>query len=167
MIDRGALVLSIDRRHAYRGVYRPALDAVALGRRLAPLQARYRRALVEGDTVIDDLDVATQLAREARAAGLDVEVVVFEAPQERAPQRGALPLAPTPPDEGLILAGYDVIELLEPWCSTLITRGSPLALNAFGLLDRRRDAENLAAEQNARDDAEDPVHAVRVWLAAP
>ncbi|MBL8681283.1 MAG: hypothetical protein JNK05_19045 [Myxococcales bacterium] len=165
MIDRGALVLAVEPAHTYRGVHRPALDAVATAKRFSALRARYREALLNGDSVIDDLDVAHSLANEARAAGLAVEVVVFEVPQEPAPQKGVLPIAPSPPADELALAGYDVIELLEPWCSALVLRGTTLERNARGLLSRRADAEVLAAEHNAREDTEDPVRAVRVWLA--
>jgi|LNFM01.1.fsa_nt_gb hypothetical protein len=164
MIDRGALVLAIEPAHSYRGVHRPALDAVASARRFASLRARYREALMSGDSVIDDLDVAQALAEEARRGGLAVEVVVFEVPQESPPTKGALVIAPTPPADELELAGYDVIELLEPWCSVLVVRGTSLERNARGLIARRSDAEALAAEHNAREDTEDPVRAVRVWL---
>jgi hypothetical protein len=164
MIDRGALVLGRDAAHAYRGVHRPALDAIALAKRSSSLRKRYRDALIDGDSVIDDLDLAVELAVDARKASLSVDVIVFELPQEPAPARGVLPIAPSPPSDELVLLGYDVIELLEPWCSALVLRGTTLARNEHGLLARRADAEQLAAEHNAREDTEDPVRAVRVWL---
>jgi hypothetical protein len=165
MIDRGALILARDARHAYRGVHRPALDAVALGGRARALRERYRAALLEGDSVLDDLDLALSLAADARRAGVAVDVLVFEVPQEPAPARGSLPIAPTPPSDELILLGHDVIELLEPWCSVLVLRGTSRERNEHGLLSRRAEAEALADEHNAREDTEDPVRAVRVWLA--
>jgi hypothetical protein len=165
MIDRGALILARDDRHAYRGVHRPALDAIATGGRVRALRERYRAALLEGDSVLDDLDLALNLASDARRAGLSVDVVIFEVPQEPSPARGALPIAPTPPSDELILLGYDVIELLEPWCSVLVLRSTALPRNEHGLLARRADAESIANDHNAREDTEDPARAVRVWLA--
>jgi hypothetical protein len=165
MIDRGALVLAREPIGSYRGVHRPALDALAREKRFNKLRERYRAAILEGDSVIDDLDEALAIAALAREGGLAVDVVVFEVPQEPAPAKGALPIAPTPPADDVDFVGWDVIELLEPWCSVLVLRGTTLARNEHGLVARRSDAEALAAEHNARPDTEDPVHAVRVWLA--
>lgn len=166
MIDRGALLL---RRGdgGYRGPWRPPLDAVSRG---APPALRrvvddYRAALLLGDGVLEDLDEAVALRDRARAAGAtDVELVVFEAPQPAAP--GALPVASDAPAEGLAFAGWDVIEAIEPWCSTLRDATNPLPRNAFGLLDDRAAAEAIAREANAAG-PEDELVAVRVWLAEP
>lgn len=165
MIDRGALVLARDANSAYRGVHRPALDAVASAKRFTKLRERYRDALSRGDSVIEDLDEALALAREARAGSLRVDVIVFEVPQDPAPAKGALPIAPTPPADDLEFVGWDVIELLEPWCSTLVLHGAAVERNAHGLIARRADAEALSTAHNARPDTEDPTRAVRVWLA--
>ena len=165
MIDRGALVLARDDKHSYRGVHRPSLDAVASHKRFARLRQRYRDALMEGDSVIDDLDEALAIAADARAAALSVDVIVFEVPQEPMPSKGALPIAPSPPADELDFVGWDVIELLEPWCSVLVLRGAAVARNEHGLIARRADAEAIADEHNGREDTEDPVRAVRVWLA--
>jgi hypothetical protein len=165
MIDRGALVLARDANTSYRGVHRPALDAIATAKRFTKLRERYRDALLRGDSVIEDLDEALAFARDARAGSLSVDVIVFEVPQDPAPAKGALPIAPSAPADDLEFVGWDVIELLEPWCSTLVLRGTTLERNAHGLLARRADAEQLSAEHNARPDTEDPTRAVRVWLA--
>lgn len=165
MIDRGALVLARENLGSYRGVHRPALDAIAHEKRFKKLRERYRKAILKGDSVIDDLDEALALAALAHQGGLEVDVVVFEVPQEPKPTKGALPIAPTPPAEDLDFVGWDVIELLEPWCSVLVQRGTQLARNEYGLIARRADAEAIADEHNARPDTEDPVRAVRVWLA--
>ncbi len=165
MIDRGALVLARESTANYRGVHRPALDSAAAGRRFEKLRQRYRSAILQGDSVIDDLDVALALAREARENGLRVDVIVFEVPQEAAPIRGALPIAPTAPADELDFVGWDVIELLEPWCSVLVLRGTGVARNEHGLVAKRSDAEQIAVDHNALADTEDPVRAVRVWLA--
>ncbi len=165
MIDRGALVLARDANTSYRGVHRPALDAIATAKRFSKLRERYRDALLRGDSVIEDLDEALAFARDARAGSLSVDVIVFEVPQDPAPAKGALPIAPSAPADDLDFVGWDVIELLEPWCSTLVLRGTTLERNAHGLLARRADAEQLSAEHNARPDTEDPTRAVRVWLA--
>lgn len=163
MIDRGALIVARV-EGAYRGVHRPSLDAVCpAGKAGAGLKRRYVDAVVAGDGVLEDLDEAAELLDAARAIRLgDVDLVVFEVPQEPA-AAGALPVASPPPAEGLALLGWDVFEPLEPWWSAISKGREGCALNAHGLFDRRADAERLAAALNT-DDAEDHVVVGRVWL---
>lgn len=167
MIDRGALVLSRGAGR-YRGVYRPALDARRFtGRRGKDLVRRYRQAIVAGEGVIEDLDEAIALVREAAKLGVtDLEVVVFEVPQEPPPARGALPIVPTPPAEGLVLLGYDVIELMEPFWSPLAQEQPLPGLNAAGLFATRADAEAFAQAYNASPEHEEDLSPVRVWALA-
>src|SRR4051794_16033813 len=115
MLDRGALVLERAEGRAYRGVHRRPLDAMPFtGRKGKTLARRYADAIVAGDGVLEDLDEALSMRDAAEAMGLHgLEVIVFEVPQEPLPGPRALPVAPTPPAEGLVLLGYDVIELIE------------------------------------------------------
>lgn len=164
MIDRGALLL-LRVASGYRGAWRPALDAHP--RRDDPalrgLVREYREGVVDGDGVLEDLDLALSILARAREAGVgDVELAVFEVPQPAAP--GALPLAPEAPAEGLTLAGWDVIELIEPYCSALRDATEPLPRNDFGLLADRAGADALARARNAAE-PEDEVYAARIWLA--
>jgi hypothetical protein len=127
--------------------------------------AAYREALVEGEGVLEDLDEATALLAQAREAGAtEAELVVFEIPQPPTP--GSLPLLSDVPAEGLTLAGWDVIEGIEPFCSALRDAPDPLRRNAFGLLELRADAESLARARNEAG-VEDELHAARIWLATP
>jgi hypothetical protein len=165
MIDRGALVLAPFAGAPYRGVYRPPLDAQHFtGRRGRDLARRYREALVAGEGVIEDLDEAVALRDAATRIGIvGLEVVVFEIPQEPAPSARALPIAPLPPAEGLVLLGYDVIEPIEPFWSPLATASPPCPVNEHGLIARRADAEAFAQRENERGASEDVLVAVRVW----
>lgn len=165
MIDRGALLLLRD-PSGYRGTWRPSLDAHPRAREpaLRRLVRGYRDAVVEGDGVLEDLDAALSLLQQSRELGLDeLELIVFEAPQPSLP--GALPLATEAPAEGLRLAGWDVIELLEPYCSALRDAPNSLQRNEFGLLAERSAAEALARELNARE-PDDELHPARIWLIA-
>ena len=166
MIDRGALLL-LRGDGAYRGTWRRALDAHrdARSAALRPLVSAYREALLEGEGVLEDLDLAMEVLQGAKRAGVtEVELVVFEVPQPAPP--GALPLAVEPPAEGLTLVGWDVIELIEPFCSALRDAQEPLRRNEFGLLSERAEAESLARARNA-EEPEDEVCAARIWLAEP
>lgn len=165
MIDRGALILR-QGDGPYRGTWRPALDAHPLARAPAmhDVAQAYREAIVDGEGVLDDLDLATELLRRARDAGAeDLELVIFEVPQP--PPPGALPLAVEAPAEGLRLAGWDVIELIEPFCSALRDAQEALARNEFGLIGDRSQAEALARARNDAG-AEDELYAARIWLTA-
>jgi hypothetical protein len=168
MIDRGALVLAPYPDGAYRGVHRAPLDAQHFtGRRGRDLAERYRDAIVAGDGVIEDLDEAIDLLAAGSKIGLEgLEVIVFEIPQEPAPAPRALPIAPTPPAEGLELLGYDVIEPLEPYWSPLATATPPCPVNEHGLMVRRAEADAFVQQYNARPETEDPLVAVRVWRLA-
>ncbi len=74
----------------------------------------------------------------------------------------ALPLAVEPPAEGLTLVGWDVIELIEPFCSALRDAPESLRRNDFGLLTDRPSAESLARAHNATA-PDDEVVAARIW----
>lgn len=164
MIDRGALVLARTGA-AYRGPHRPALDAQPFtGRKGKALAERYRARLTDGEGVLEDLDDAIAMRDEcARIGAGELEVLVFEVPQEPAPTGRSLPIAPTPPAEGLAMLGYDVIELLEPYWSPLAGY-APDEGNEFGLYRTRAEADAHASTHNAREDLEDPLVTVRVWL---
>lgn len=156
MIDRGALVLARAQPGAYRGVQREALDASAAVPE--PVRARYREGLLDGESVLEDLDEALALCAES---GGGFEVVIFEVPQEPG---GLLALAPEAPAEGLALLGYDVVELLEPWWSAVRAGKAEGARNEHGLLARRAEAEREA--QRLSEGEDEALHAVRVWAPA-
>ncbi|MDP3276106.1 MAG: hypothetical protein Q8Q09_12980 [Deltaproteobacteria bacterium] len=160
MIDRGALIVASATGH-YRGVHRAPLDAISSEKRHAKLRSQYREALAEGDCVIDDLDVAIALAKSAREAKLDVEVIVFEVPQEPF-VRGALPIVIAPPENELVFLGYDVIEVIEPFVS-LLSVHALAGVNPHGLFAARAAAETIASVHNAEPSTEDRAVAVRVW----
>ncbi len=177
MIDRGALLLRWNPAVPYRGLHRTPLDgAPAPDARVARLYARYREALASGDGVLEDLDDALTMRLQAERAGArDVEVIVFEVPQERAQRPGALPIATAAPAAELELLGYDVCELMEPWWSCVRagacedggtnTMQSASSVNAHGLLESRQQAERCAAAWNARAETDEQVSAVRVYRA--
>lgn len=163
MIDRGALLL-LRVASGYRGAWRPTLDAHPRRDEAAmrELVREYREAVVDGDGVLEDLDLALSILARAREAGVDdVELAVFEVPQPAAP--GALPLASEVPAEGLTLAGWDVIEVIEPYCSALRDATEPLSRNDFGLFTDRASADAFARARNAAE-PEDELHAARIWL---
>lgn len=164
MIDRGALIVERRRNGGYRGVQRAPLDALCPDKKQKKLRDDYRALIVEGDGVLTDLDEAIALLKQAIERKIDVELIVFEVPQEAMPTRTALPLALEPPADNLVLLGYDVIELLEPYCSQLAISPGADELNEHGLLPTRGGAEGLAKTFNAQPEIEDPLHAVRVWV---
>lgn len=162
MIDRGALLV-LRGTTAYRGTWRPALDAHPRAKEpaLRAVVREYREALLDGEGVLEDLDLATDLLQRAHDAGItDVELIIFEVPQPT--PAGALPLAVEPPAEGFSLAGWDVIELIEPFCSALRDAPESLRRNDFGLLTDRPSAESLARAHNATA-PDDEVVAARIW----
>ena len=166
MIDRGALVLARAAEPSYRGVHRSALDSAAFtGRKGKDLAARYRDGVVAGEGVLEDLDEAIALRDVADKIGVTgLEVIVFEVPQEPMPVARGLPLAPVPPAEELILLGWDVIEVIEPFWSPLAQPSEEApAVNAHGLLADRATADAYARAWNAAHADEEPLVAVRVW----
>jgi hypothetical protein len=164
LIDRGALLVQIVAEGSYRGVQRSPLDAFVTGKQLRALREQYRAAIVDGEGVLTDLDEAVAMLSQARASGTPVELIVFEQPQEPLASRTSLPLAIDPPAENLVLLGYDVIELIEPFCSAIAQLPGGDELNENGLLPSRSAADGLATTLNAQPDLEDPYFAVRVWL---
>jgi hypothetical protein len=167
MIDRGALVLARDPTRPYRGVNRPGLDAQAFtGRKGRDLAQRYRDAVIAGEGVLEDLDDAIELRDAAARLGLNtLEVIVFEVPQEPAPRTGGLAIAVNPPAEGLVLLGWDAIEMLEPFWSPLAHAATEVPRNPHGLIAERADAEQFVRSWNERHADDDPVVAVRIWGA--
>jgi hypothetical protein len=165
MIDRGALVLEMPQGGAYRGVNRPALDAQKFtGRKGRDLAQRYRDAIVAGDGVLEDLDDAIELRAAAEHIGVTgLEVIVFEVPQEPMPRPGALPIATNPPAEGLLLLGWDVIEVLEPFWSPLASPDAGRAVNDHALFPDRTSADAFARTWNEAHADDEPVVAVRIW----
>lgn len=162
MIDRGALVLAASAE--YRGLHRRSLDAVTpRNKRGHALARRYVEAVVDGEGVLEDLDDAIEMRDLAREMGLDVDVVVFEVPQ-RPSVPGALPVVAEAPAEGLRLAGWDAVELLEPWWSPLSSGAVDVARNAAGLFDDRGACERFVAARNA-EQPDEPLAAVRIWIA--
>lgn len=166
MIDRGALVVLTREGAAYRGAHRTPLDGAQFtGRKGKALGRRYTDAVIAGNGVLEDLDEAIELCREARSIGIACEVIVFEVPQT-AYVPGALPVVDAPPAEGLSLLGWDVIEPIEPWDSPLTKSAElPAGLNANGLFATRREAESFAASANASEASDEPRVAARVWLS--
>ncbi len=165
MIDRGALIV-LRGTTTYRGSWRPALDAHPRAKdpALRAVVREYRDALLDGEGVLEDLDVATDLLQRAHDAGItDLEIMIFEVPQPAPP--GALPLAAEAPAEGFTLAGWDVIELIEPFCSALRDAPESLRRNDFGLLADRASADALARAHNATEPDDEAV-AARIWLPA-
>jgi hypothetical protein len=172
VIDRGALVLEAALTDgAYRGVCRPALDAwtwkhKGKGRQLSE---RYRENVLDGEGVIEDLDEALAMRDEALKLGHPgVDVVVFEVPNGPWVP-GALPVATEAPAEGLVLLGWDVFELMEPWWSPLGKGADDVdrsALNANGLYPGRAAAEAYIARYSERCPDEEPLVAARIWLVA-
>lgn len=167
MIDRGALVLGPFAAGPYRGVHRPPLDAQNLpGPSGRDLRRAYAAAIVEGDGVIEDLDQALAFQQQAERIGMrGLDVVVFERPSEPPPGGRILPIAVVPPAEGLHLLGYDVIEPIEPYWSPLAVACPPIPVNEYGLLATRADAERWARELNEQQTYDEPLVAVRVWIA--
>lgn len=168
MIDRGALILALADDRRYRGLHRKPFDALTFtGRRGRELGQRYAAAIVAGEGVVEDLDEALALRAAAEKIGIhDLDVIVFEVPQEPKPAPRALPIAPAPPADGLEFMGYDVVEAIEPYFSPLATPDERTGSNAHGLIATREDAEVFAESLNATA-REDPFVAVRVWLAHP
>jgi hypothetical protein len=164
MIDRGALVVTRPTGAVYRGVHRASLDATHFtGRKGKELAARYREAIVAGEGVLEDLDEAIELRNAAEKIGIvGLEVIVFEVPQEPPPPPRGLPIAPVQPAEGLVLLGWDVIEVIEPFWSPL-TQPAGTAVNEHGLLADRATADGYARTWNAAHTDDDPLVAVRVW----
>jgi hypothetical protein len=171
VIDRGALVLESPVAGAYRGVCRRPLDAwiwrhKGKGR---VLNERYRDSVVDGDGVIEDLDEALALRDEALKLGHPgVDVVVFEVPNGPWVP-GSLPVATEAPAEGLVLLGWDVFELMEPWWSPLGKNADdvdPAKLNANGLFPGRAAAEEYVARYTERCPDEEPLLAARIWLVS-
>lgn len=165
MIDRGALIV-VRGSAAYRGTWRPALDAHPRAKEpaLREVVRAYRDALLDGEGVLEDLDLATDLLQRTHDAGItDLEIMIFEVPQPS--PAGALPLAVEPPAEGFSLAGWDVIELIEPFCSVLRDAREALPRNDLGLLPDRASAESLARAHNAAEPDDEAV-AARIWLPA-
>jgi hypothetical protein len=120
---------------------------------IASVGAERDATIVRGEVFRDD--------RPRRAAGItDLELIIFEVPQPT--PAGALPLAVEPPAEGFSLAGWDVIELIEPFCSALRDAPESLRRNDFGLLTDRPSAESLARAHNATA-PDDEVVAARIW----
>ncbi len=167
MIDRGALIVEGRPHGGYRGVHRTALDALLREKKQKSLVEKYREALIEGEGVLTDLDEAIELLVEAQERKAIVELIVFEVPQEPAAARGSLPMALEPPAENLTLLGYDIIELIEPYCSPLSSMPGGDELNEHGLLPSRASADGLALSFNNHPEVEDPLHPVRVWLYVP
>ncbi len=170
MIDRGALVVAIPTGGStYRGVNRPPLDGQTFtGRRGKDLAQRYRDGLVAGEGVIEDLDEAIAVRDAAVKIGIAVEVIVFELPQEPRPKAGSLPIAPTPPVEGLAFLGYDAIEPLEPYWSPLaVATGSMGAshTNEHGLFVGRAEADSFKLTWSKTHPNDDALEVVRVWAA--
>ena len=166
MIDRGALVVARIEGETYRGVHRLALDAQPFtGKRGRELGQRYRDAIVAGDGVIEDLDEAIALCEAATKIGVEkLEVLVFEVPQEPAPRAGSLPIAAPQPAEGLVLLGWDAIEMLEPFWSPVAAGKCEAARNEHGLMPDRAAADAFVSGWNRAHADEDPVVAVRVWV---
>lgn len=165
MIDRGALVRAPVEGSPYRGPHRPPLDAMRFtGRKGKELAREYQEAVGAAGGVLEDLDDAIAFTQRAQQMGfLQLEVIVFEVPQEPAPRAGTLPVAPTPPAEGLELLGWDVIELLEPWWSPLSKKDHTAATNSYGLFSTRKEAEDFCTEYNSKK-PDDELHTIRVWL---
>ncbi|TAK26518.1 MAG: hypothetical protein EPO40_20705 [Myxococcaceae bacterium] len=170
MIDRGALVLEAALQEgAYRGVCRPALDNWKWNHRGKgrALNERYRDNVLEGDGVIEDLDEALALRDEAHKLGHPgVDVIVFEVPNGPWVP-GSLPVATTPPAEGMVLLGWDAFELMEPWWSPLGKGADDIdrsQLNANGLFPGRGAAEEYAARYAGLHPDEEPLVAARIWL---
>lgn len=164
MIDRGALVVTRPAGAVYRGVHRASLDAAHFtGRKGKELAARYREWIVAGEGVLEDLDEAIELRDAAEKIGVTgLEVIVFEVPQEPPPPPRGLPIAPVPPAEGLILLGWDVIEVIEPFWSPL-AQPAATDLNEHRLFTDRASADAFAQNWNATHADEDPLVPVRVW----
>lgn len=168
MIDRGALVVATPTGGSpYRGVNRPPLDGQRFtGRTGKELAQRYRSVIVAGEGVIEDLDEAIALRMAAVKIGVTVEVIVFELPQEPRPREGALPVASTPPAEGLELLGYDTIEPLEPfWSPLAVATGSMgnARTNEHGLFGGRAEADAFRTIWSKTHPNDEALEAVRVW----